>query len=640
MITKLPEKLLELRKYYGYSQQEIADKMGINVVEYMGWENGRAICNLAQFRRLATIFNVPVEDLLHNSAEIKLSSPLDDSIQIPFMNTETESIFFANKKIEEEVREKVVEEPKRKEEKIPDKTKKKVQFTKRQIQIVAGIVAALVILLLSAVILWPKGTESNGLNLNLAQTERLAAGNDFTVLIDDNLNVQQMGSGMNLANFEDIVAVSARSTFVIGLKSDGTVVGAGENAQSQLNVSDWKGIVSIAAGEEHTVGVQDNGQVVCAGSNRNQECEVASWENIKFVAAGDGFTIGVTNDGEVKVAGTIQNAGLIQRKTQIVDVAIGKKEILFLKEDKTVESVSYTGGAASDTSRWSGIVQVAAGSDFVAGLGEDGKVQVITKDNKMVAQVDTWMNVKVLTASKDDLVGYDGFKLMGAGRNSAGQYPQGSDVVTLDRVKNVVISQEEKELKITWDRVSEADGYLITINTNPQYSEETTSTEVVIPKSKFVEGTTYKISIVSIDKENEIYNSEAFEVDYKHTLNPTPVPTYTLTIKYVDADGKKVADDYVEELEVGVEYRVASPIIVGLTASITYVEGTMGSVSIVEYVRYTKTATPTPTLTPTPSPTTDTTACYASGGRWDEPTKQCVCPDGVTPAEDKLSCEV
>ncbi len=634
MITKLPEKLLELRKHYGYSQQEIADKMGINVVEYMGWENGRAICNLAQFKLLASIFNVSLEELMHNPTEIQLSAPLDDSIQIPFVNADDETIFFAKKPETETLSTATTEE-------MSDNKKsenKKFNLTKKQMQLAIGGAAGLLLLLL-LLVFWPRSnSEGQGLNLGLMPTERLAAGDKFTVVIDENMKANPRGEMSTLNDFNQVVAVSSRSDFVVGLKQDGTVVGEGSNQYGQLNFSDWKTIKWISAGKSHTVGVKENGSVLCVGSTQNQECNVEDWKDIKFVVAGDNVTMGVTTEGKVLVAGTIQNAGLMQSKTGIIDIAIGSREVVFLKEDGTVETVSITGSKSSDTSAWDNIIQVAVGDHFVAGLDNDGKVHVITEDNQTAAQVSLWENVQVIQGNKKYLVSYDGNKLRGVGDNSSNQYPKEEDVVTLDQVTNVMVKLEEGELNISWDPVQDADSYRVTINTNPSYSQKTEETQVSIPQSKFTEGKTYEIIIVAVDEENELYNSDEKKLDYLHTLLPTATPKYTLTIKYVGPSDEKMEDDFVQEFEVGESYRIASPIIVGYTTPDTYVEGIMESANIIVYVRYAKVATATPSPTPNPTPTPDTTACLITGGTWDEANAQCVCPEGSVVSSDNISC--
>ncbi|MFV0479180.1 MAG: helix-turn-helix domain-containing protein [Anaerorhabdus sp.] len=636
MITKLPEKLSDLRKYYGYSQQEIADRMGINVVEYMGWENGRSMCSLSQFKLLSAIFNVPLETLMDNTIHLQLANPLEDSIQIPFMNAETESIFFAQKEATQYIEGPVVEEAKRVVAKPTVETKSKsavkkgkIQLTKQQ-WMIGGIGAAvLVLLLIAGLIFFPKGASSD-LNLSIMNNQRIAAGDDFSIYIDQNQMVQQMGSGLNIAMFEDVVAVSAWKDFAVGLKENGTVVATGTNTQGQLEVEEWKDIVYISAGAEHTVGVSKDGTVLCTGSNRNQECNVTEWADVKFAEAGDGFTIGVTNEGEILIAGTVQNAGVMQNKTSVIDIAIGTKEVVFLKENLTVETVSYTGTTASNTAAWTGVTQIAAGSDFVAGLNQDGTVSVVTTNQEIAAQVATWENIKVIDGNKGYLLGFDGTVIIGAGDNSSSQFPANGEIETLDKVENIKISQEGDTITISWDAVTDAAGYLVEIDLPTAYSETVEETSVVIESSRFTEGKTYTISIVAQDAENEVFNSEASKVTYQHTLQPTPTPTFTLTIKYVDGNDKKMAEDYVVQLASGESYRVASPIVVGYTASVTYIEGIMGNSNMVEYVRYIGGATPTPTP--------DSTACLATGGTWNQESAKCVCPDGFATADDKLSC--
>lgn len=52
----------------------------------------------------------------------------------------------------------------------------------------------------------------------------------------------------------------------VGLKSDGTVVGAGDNNYCQLNISAWTDIVAIAAGLQDTIGLKSDGTVTLVES--------------------------------------------------------------------------------------------------------------------------------------------------------------------------------------------------------------------------------------------------------------------------------------------------------------------------------------------------------------------------------------
>ena len=53
-MNKLPEKLTQLRKYNGFSQQTVAEKAQVSVLDYMAWENGRAIPDVDHLILLAT----------------------------------------------------------------------------------------------------------------------------------------------------------------------------------------------------------------------------------------------------------------------------------------------------------------------------------------------------------------------------------------------------------------------------------------------------------------------------------------------------------------------------------------------------------------------------------------------------------
>ena len=80
----------------------------------------------------------------------------------------------------------------------------------------------------------------------------------------------------------DIVAISAGYSHTVGLKSDGTVVAVGKNADGQCNVSEWTDIVAISAGSIHTVGLKSDGTVVVVGWNVHGLGNVSGWTDIKL----------------------------------------------------------------------------------------------------------------------------------------------------------------------------------------------------------------------------------------------------------------------------------------------------------------------------------------------------------------------
>ena len=87
MINKLPEKLTLLRKHYGYSQGDIANKLHIPVTEYMNWENGNTVCGIQQLKVLADLFHVSLDAMADNGKDIVIAEDnLGDSVNIPFLN--------------------------------------------------------------------------------------------------------------------------------------------------------------------------------------------------------------------------------------------------------------------------------------------------------------------------------------------------------------------------------------------------------------------------------------------------------------------------------------------------------------------------------------------------------------------------
>lgn len=66
--------------------------------------------------------------------------------------------------------------------------------------------------------------------------------------------------------------------YAIGLKTDGTVVWAGEKRDRRCDVSGWTDIVAIATGGDHTVGLKADGTAV----DNAHEYDLSLWKDIKL----------------------------------------------------------------------------------------------------------------------------------------------------------------------------------------------------------------------------------------------------------------------------------------------------------------------------------------------------------------------
>ena len=70
---KLEEKLQLLRKQNGYSQEELAERIGIARQTISKWENGQAIPEINGLIRLSELYGITVDRIVKDDAECNLT---------------------------------------------------------------------------------------------------------------------------------------------------------------------------------------------------------------------------------------------------------------------------------------------------------------------------------------------------------------------------------------------------------------------------------------------------------------------------------------------------------------------------------------------------------------------------------------
>jgi flagellin-like hook-associated protein FlgL len=80
-----------------------------------------------------------------------------------------------------------------------------------------------------------------------------------------------------------VTSVSAGSGFALALKSDGTVVGWGNDTsgQSSVPLSAQSGVTAIAAGSLHSLALKDDGSVIAWGSNTSGQTSVPAISSVR-----------------------------------------------------------------------------------------------------------------------------------------------------------------------------------------------------------------------------------------------------------------------------------------------------------------------------------------------------------------------
>ena len=234
--------------------------------------------------------------------------------------------------------------------------------------------------------------------------ETVSAGACHTVGLKSDGTVVVAGDNYrgqhNISGWRDIVAVSAGKYHTVGLKSDGTVVAVGDNELGQCDVSQWTDIVAVSAGGFHTVGLKSDGTVVAVGDNESGQCEVSQWTDIVAVSAGRDHTVGLKSDGTVVAAGF---AGLgqyeVSQWTDIVAVSAGGDYTVGLKSNGTVVAVGFNYYGQCDVSQWKDIVAVSAGWGYTVGLKSDGTVVAVGDNEDGRCNVSQWKNIKIPAAA-------------------------------------------------------------------------------------------------------------------------------------------------------------------------------------------------------------------------------------------------
>ena len=106
----------------------------------------------------------------------------------------------------------------------------------------------------------------------------------------------------------DIQAVCGNDADCLGIRSDGTIAvlqWALRDESGNRLVDGWTDMTQLAMGNGHTVGLRSDGTVVAAGNNHCGQCNVEEWKDVVYIDAKGQCTIGITRDGRLLFAGSL-----------------------------------------------------------------------------------------------------------------------------------------------------------------------------------------------------------------------------------------------------------------------------------------------------------------------------------------------
>ena len=249
-----------------------------------------------------------------------------------------------------------------------------------------------------------------------------------------------------LENWNNIVSVSVKGNFVVGLKEDGTVVMAGEIPEYYVGTRTWNDIISISTGEQYIIGLKSDGTLVAQGHNGDGQANIDKWDDMVAIATGWRHTVGLDKNGKIHITGYGSERQLKEiekhkdKWTDIVAISAGggsSGEIgtvaytVALRKDKKVVT-TLTGDVAEEISKWSDIVAISAGDSHIVGLTSNNTV-LTTQVGKSAEKISKWSDIVAVSAGYGFTLGLEkSGKVVAAGYNREGQ----TDVMSWDNITN------------------------------------------------------------------------------------------------------------------------------------------------------------------------------------------------------------
>ena len=252
----------------------------------------------------------------------------------------------------------------------------------------------------------------------------ISAGHSHTIGIKKDGTIIAVGDNhfgqCDIANWQNIIAVSVCNGQTIGLRANGTVVAAKYTGNLDFykghgDVEGWTNIVEISAGESHTVGLKSNGTVVATKylgnpSGYHGQCDVSGWNNIVAISAGYHHTVGLKSDGTVVTTRYINNTGYdfgqcnVSNWKNIVAVASALHTV-GLKFDGTVVAVGSNNFGQCNVDEWNDIVAISVGEYHTVGLRSDGTVVATGWNNHGQLNVEEWRDIVAISAAQSHTIG-------------------------------------------------------------------------------------------------------------------------------------------------------------------------------------------------------------------------------------------
>ena len=264
----------------------------------------------------------------------------------------------------------------------------------------------------------------------------------FALVLVVSLGLATVAPVLAEVDWTDIEQVDGGGFFMVGLKSDGTVVAVGDNSRGQCNVGGWTDIIQVDAGLDNTLGLKSDGTVVAVGDNDHGRHDVGGWTDITQVDTGTWHTVGLKSDGTVVAVGINDDLQCnVGNWTDIVQVDAGADNTVGLKSDGTVVTMGDNDYGRHDVGGWTNITQIATGVWHTLGLKSDGTVVTVGRNDYGQCNVGGWTDIVQIATGAWHTVGL----------KSDGTVVTVGNVVTETVTDGTVDAREEADTEVEVD---------------------------------------------------------------------------------------------------------------------------------------------------------------------------------------------
>ncbi len=252
------------------------------------------------------------------------------------------------------------------------------------------------------------------------------------------------------ALFADAAQIWVRDSYILALRSDGTLALAGQSASPEFgfDLYDWSNIVQVIPDDYSVVALTGDGRVRMTGEVFDCQ-EAARWADVRQLCRGFDLFCGLTNDGRVLVTGTdsdklkldldtlgpvaemreffgnivvttedgqtllLYSWGLLwadEDLNGVVDAVTNDTLILFLMEDGTVHYDILTrycldeDGLPDPSENVQNVRQIVAGAGPFALLEDGHVIYVGCYGDPSMPEVETWEHVRQLVRNPENAV--------------------------------------------------------------------------------------------------------------------------------------------------------------------------------------------------------------------------------------------